>query len=252
MNKSGRNRPDLEDHVPAGIDRTDALLDEALRETFPASDPTAVSSKRQRHAEAGGTLGSTGSTLASSHAAAAVDINATGAAVDVNAAGAAVAVDGTPMEATIYGSEGVLVEQLLPAARARLVTITDDAPLIEAAKLLRAGTDLVVVCSSGGVVTGVITKTDVVGRISDCQGGACLTAASLVMTRSPVRCGPRDLLHAVWATMKSRSLKNLPITDPAGRPVGVLNARDALGALLQGVEDEESLLRDYVMGVGYR
>ena len=30
------------------------------------------------------------------------------------------------------------------------------------------------------------------------------------------------------------------------------NARDALGALLRGVKDEESLLRDYVMGVGYR
>ena len=28
--------------------------------------------------------------------------------------------------------------------------------------------------------------------------------------------------------------------------------RDALGALLQEVKDEESLLRDYVMGIGCR
>jgi len=37
------------------------------------------------------------------------------------------------------GSKAMLVEKLMPAARARLVTIADDAPLIEAAKLLRAG-----------------------------------------------------------------------------------------------------------------
>ena len=51
--------------------------------------------------------------------------------------------------------------------------------------------------------------------------------------------------------MKSRNLKNIPIADADGQPVGVLNARDALGVLLQEVKIEESLLRDYVMGVGY-
>jgi hypothetical protein len=58
---------------------------------------------------------------------------------------------------------------------------------------------------------------------------------------------------AVWrlVEMKERRLKNVPITDLESRPVGVLNARDALEILLQEVEDEESLLRDYVMCVGY-
>ncbi len=32
----------------------------------------------------------------------------------------------------------------------------------------------------------------------------------------------------------------------------VLNARDALQVLLTGAEQEETLLRDYVMGIGYR
>jgi hypothetical protein len=51
--------------------------------------------------------------------------------------------------------------------------------------------------------------------------------------------------------MKARDLKNVPIAGADGRPIGVLNARDALGTLLREVKDEESLLRDYVMGVGY-
>ena len=47
-------------------------------------------------------------------------------------------------------------------------------------------------------------------------------------------------------------MKNVTITDDASRPIGILNARDALQALMHEVEQEETLLRDYVMCVGYR
>ena len=208
-----RNRPELEDAVPAGVDHTDALLDEALRETFPASDPIAVSAPKEK---------------------------------------AMTKTQSTPAEPTIYGGEAALVERLLPAARARLVTIAGDASLLDAARLLRAGTDLVVVCALAGAVVGVITKTDVVARISECQGAAFTIAAAGVMSADVLLCAPGDLLQDVWSKMKARGLKNIPIVGADGRPVGVLNARDALSVLMQEVKDEESLLRDYVMGVGYR
>lgn len=123
--------------------------------------------------------------------------------------------------------------------------------MIEAAKLLRAGTDLVVVCDSAGFLAGVITKTDVVGQVSRCQGASCMTAASLVMARNVLLCRAGDRLRDVWAQMKERSLKNIPVVDQDSRPLGVLNARDALQVLLEEVQDEEALLRDYVMSVGY-
>ncbi|MDQ2778886.1 MAG: CBS domain-containing protein [Pseudomonadota bacterium] len=157
----------------------------------------------------------------------------------------------THEQSTLYDSESVLVEQVLPAARARLVTITENATLREAARLLRAGTDLIVVCGNGGVVVGVITKSDVVARIGECQGAFCTTPAALVMSADVFRCATGDLVQDVWTKMKTRDLKNVPIADADGRPIGVLNARDALGALLREVKDEESLLRDYVMGIGY-
>ena len=73
----------------------------------------------------------------------------------------------------------MLVERMLPAARNRLVTIRDDAPLIDAATLLRdLDSDLVVVCNSDELLVGVITKTDVVRQISHCHGSGCITAAS--------------------------------------------------------------------------
>ena len=145
----------------------------------------------------------------------------------------------------------MLVEKLLPQARARLVTILDGAPLIEAAKLLRVGTDIIVACDMAGILSGVITKTDVVAQISRCRGESCVTPAALVMTRGVVTCQSGDWLDNVWTVMKQRQLKNIPVVDSEGKPVGVLSARDALAGLLGEVESEEALLRDYVMSIGY-
>jgi CBS domain-containing protein len=149
------------------------------------------------------------------------------------------------------GDKAMLVEILLPAARERLVTIADDAPLIQSATLLSKETDLVVVGGSAGLLAGVITKTDVVRQISHCKGAIWITAVSMIMTRDVIVCRPGDSLDEVWSKMKECRLKNLPITDQDSRPVGVLNARDVLRSLLKQAENEESLLRDYVMGVGY-
>ena len=146
----------------------------------------------------------------------------------------------------------MLVDRVLPVTRKRLVTVGYDAPMLKAAQLLGGSPDLVVVYGPDGLLKGVITKTDIVRQIGQCQGSTCQTAISSVMTRDVAICRPTDWLHDVWSTMKERRLKNIPVTDAESRPIGVLNARDALEALMLEVEQEETLLRDYVMCVGYR
>jgi CBS domain-containing protein len=51
--------------------------------------------------------------------------------------------------------------------------------------------------------------------------------------------------------MKRRKLKNIPVVDKDSKPVGVVHARDILQVLLEESQDEEAMLRDYVMGIGY-
>ena len=147
----------------------------------------------------------------------------------------------------------MFVEALLPVALDRLATIREDAPLIEAAtQLARSRINLVVACRFDATIAGVITKTDVVRQLSQCKGSSCTTAASLVMAREVVVCRPTDWLADVWAMMRERGFKHVPVVDEASRPVGVLYARDALEVLLQETEADELLLRDYVLGIGYR
>ena len=147
----------------------------------------------------------------------------------------------------------MLVARMLAVARQRLVKIDASALLTDAAGLLGdPQVNLVVVSDSDGAMVGVITKTDVVRQISQCRGSACTTIAATVMTPNVTYCHPNEFLHDVWSIMKERGFLHIPIVDNDSRPCGVLNARDALQALLGEVEDEESLLRDYVMGIGYR
>lgn len=146
----------------------------------------------------------------------------------------------------------MFVEGMLDAAREKLVMVADDAKLIEAAKLLSSGIDLVIVCDSQGVLQGVVTKTDVVRQISVCQGATCMCPASAVMTRDVALCRGADPLQDVAQIMKERHLKNIPVVDAVNRPIGVLTARAVLRVLLSDAEYEEAQLTDYVKGVGYR
>lgn len=139
----------------------------------------------------------------------------------------------------------MFVEQMLLRAHERLETVSAGAPVIEAANLLsKPHTDIVVVCERGMV--GVVTKTDIVGQIGKCDGKGCTARVDTIMTRDVVCCEPSESLQDVWRAMKESGLQRVPLVDQFRKPIGIIYARDTLENLLCEVEDEESLLRDYV------
>ena len=147
----------------------------------------------------------------------------------------------------------VSVKAMLPAARNRLVTVRESAPLTEAAKYLDGRhINLVVVCDKDDAMVGIVTRTDIIRQMSICNGCGCNAAVTAVMTKEVISCHPDDLLHDVWLIMKEKGLLHVPIVDKDSKPLGVINERDALRVLFEEREHEESLLRDYVMGTGYR
>jgi CBS domain-containing protein len=147
----------------------------------------------------------------------------------------------------------MLVKAMMPTAYRRLTTINADASLTDAAKLLSdTQISLVVVCDAQGSMVGVITETDIIRQIAQGQGCPTEVLVSAIMTKDVVHCLEGDLLHEVWTNMKARGFIHIPVIDRNSRPSGVINARDALQALLGEVRDQESLLRDYIMGMGYR
>lgn len=144
------------------------------------------------------------------------------------------------------------VNSITAQAQSRLVTAGLEARLLDVAKQLAdQRINIVVVCDADGSMAGVISKTDVVRRIGHCEGSACTTLATDLMTGTVRHCRPHQALGEVLTMMHTHGLVQIPVVDEAFKPVGVVDARDALRALLASEQYEESLLRDYVMGVGY-
>jgi len=137
--------------------------------------------------------------------------------------------------------------------RSRLLTVGADALLVEVAALLsNAQISVVVVCDAAGLAVGTITETVLVRRLGLGQADFFTTHAGDVMTAEITSCALEDELSDVLAMMHQRGLVHLLVVDAAHRPLGVLNARDGLRALLAAGNHEEELLRNYVMGIGYR
>ncbi len=147
----------------------------------------------------------------------------------------------------------LLVGSIDAVTRRRLVTVRADASVAQVAKLLsETPVSLVVVCDAHQAMAGIITKTDIVRKVCDCPGAVGTLAAAEVMTRDVIHCHPDDALEEVLSIMKQHGLVHVPVIDVESRPAGIMEARDALRALMGHASYEISLLRDYIMGVGYR
>ncbi len=125
----------------------------------------------------------------------------------------------------------MLVEKMLPRAFERLAVIEAKAQIKDAAKMMsKPHTDLVVVCERGNMV-GVVTKTDIVGQISQCLGFGCTARIDSIMTRDVTYCRENEGLLDVWTAMNERGLQRIPVLDEAQKPIGIIYTRDALQAL---------------------
>lgn len=142
------------------------------------------------------------------------------------------------------------IDSLRVATSARLAVLDLDATLQTAASSLsRPGIGMVVVCSDTGAA-GVVTKSDLVRHLA--TDGAADAPVALLMTRPVVSCRPADEVYSVWQTMTSRNLQNVPVLAGDLTPLGILDIRDAMQALLEQEQYEEHMLVDYIAGVGYR
>jgi CBS-domain-containing membrane protein len=144
----------------------------------------------------------------------------------------------------------MIVANLARKTAARLATIEDHRSVRDTADLFADGRlGLVIVCDAVGLVVGVVSKSDLVRFLA--QDGDIGLAVTAVMTRSVIAGSPADELRGTWELMTRRRLQNLPLLAPNRRPVGTLDIRDALQAMVEFEQEEETQLINYIAGVGY-
>ncbi|MFG0306036.1 MAG: SIS domain-containing protein [Phycisphaerales bacterium JB040] len=97
----------------------------------------------------------------------------------------------------------------------------------------RSGAMLLV--GADGVLSGILTDADV-RRLLVAQGEAALDRpVGEVMTRSPKRLHEQDLVRDAVQLVREVRLDEIPVTDGAGRPVGLIDVQDLIALKL--IED---------------
>jgi CBS domain-containing protein len=144
----------------------------------------------------------------------------------------------------------MFVRDLTEQTRSRFKALDETSSVRVAADALaspRLG--LVIVCSADERASGVISKSDLVRHLA--VAGHVDLPVTKVMTRTVITASPADDLHETWQYMVRQRLQNLPVVGPDGRPVGTLDIRDALSAILAIEEKQEEALINYIAGNGY-
>lgn len=145
----------------------------------------------------------------------------------------------------------MLISDVMAAAVASFRTLDEYRSVREAADAfsdMRIG--LLVIRSGKGETIGVVSKSDLVRHLA--RSGRIDTPLAEVMSRSVVSTSPTADLRQTWQFMVQQRLQNLPLIDLDHKPVGMLDIRDALEAILRNEERQEIELINYIAGSGYR
>ena len=114
----------------------------------------------------------------------------------------------------------------------QLVTAPPDMSVREAARIMkerRVGAMMVV---EHGALVGVFTERDALNRVVAEGLDANITMLAAVMTHNPKTVSPGASFNAALEMMHEGRFRHVPVVE-AGRPVGMISVRDALGPELE-------------------
>jgi CBS domain-containing protein len=124
----------------------------------------------------------------------------------------------------------VKVSELPPG---ELLSVDPETTVAEVAQRMRKGdSDSVAVLSEGRLV-GIITERDLVKAIAD-GVDAQQVRADVVMTADPATVDADEDVAVVAVKMVRLGVRHLPVLNKAGKPIGLVSARNLVGVLDRG------------------
>jgi CBS domain-containing protein len=102
--------------------------------------------------------------------------------------------------------------------------------------MAREGTDCVLVVEAGRIA-GIFTARDFLNRIAGVGLLPSEVSLSEVMTRKPVMLKRHDCITYAINCMATRNIRNVPVVDDEGRPIGLLRIWDVIAHLSDVFEE---------------
>ena len=140
------------------------------------------------------------------------------------------------------------VEAIIKSKGAKVVTVTPETTVSEAAKILkRARIGAVVVSNDGSDVQGILSERDIVNTMADPtkRTGLLEKPVSALMTREVLTCEPEDTVQKCMALMTDRRVRHLPVVQ-GEKMIGLISIGDVVKNRLEELEIEAGFLRELI------
>ena len=139
------------------------------------------------------------------------------------------------------------VSQIIGRKGSRVVSVTREAPVLEAIRVMAEHHIGAVLVMEGGQLIGIASERDYARKVILQGRSSAETPVAVIMT-SPVVCvGPQDTLAECMSIMTEKHIRHLPGID-GEQVVGVISIGDLVKETIEEQKQEISLLQQYIAG----
>ncbi|MEZ5828689.1 MAG: CBS domain-containing protein [Hyphomicrobiales bacterium] len=138
------------------------------------------------------------------------------------------------------------VAAILKLKGREVVTASPDTPLLEIAKLLgkhRIG--CIVIASSDGKVSGIVSERDIVREIARAGSAVLKDPVESCMTKAVISCRESDTMDRLMGEMTAHRFRHMPVMD-RGRLIGLVSIGDVVRMRIAEAEMEAAAMREYI------
>ena len=137
------------------------------------------------------------------------------------------------------------VSHILEAKGGRVVTVPQEAPVLEVIRLMAEHHIGSVLVMRGSELIGIATERDYARKVI-LQGRASAdTPVSAIMSSPVVSVSPDDSVAACMALMTQRHFRHLPVRD-GDRVVGLISIGDLVKSVIEEQQAEIQQLQQYI------
>jgi CBS domain-containing protein len=137
------------------------------------------------------------------------------------------------------------VNQILEGKQARVVSVAQDAPVLEVIRLMaeqHIGSVLVV---QDGHLVGIATERDYARKVILQGRSSAETPVAQIMSCPVVSVTPQDTAETCMQVMTDRKIRHLPVLD-GGNVVGMISIGDLVKAVIEDQKQEIAQLQHYI------
>ena len=131
-----------------------------------------------------------------------------------------------------------------------LITVNENEQLLEAIKkLAKYNIGAIPVVNSDKKLTGIISERDIVKELAKNENmDYSILFVHQLMTKKVICCESDVLSDKLMELMTKNKVRHIPIVDNSNHPIGIVSIGDVVNRLIEKIEYENKMLKDFVSG----